>query len=517
MQSETIALEETHCFSQAFIDYISGKESLKHFYSSPPTLDNFQSVIEKRTFSKDKRLLLQTVLQSQYEHLNPEKEVIENLNSLSSPNTYTVTTGHQLNIFTGPLYFIYKIVTTIATCKALQKSYPDFHFIPVYWMASEDHDFEEISYFHYEGKKITWDTAQKGAVGRFDPSQLKAIASQLPEGAFFFKKAYEEKTLANAVRSYVNHLFQEEGLLVIDADDARLKRSFIPVMEKDIFEHAPEMLVAQTSSRLEAEGIKPQVHAREINFFYLHGDLRARIERTEKQFKVVDSGITFTEEDLKQLIHTHPERFSPNVILRPLYQETILPNLAYVGGPSELMYWLQLKSVFDHFEEAFPILMPRNFAMVSTQRNKEKWEKLKLTTSALFSEADAVFSKWVKQNSKNELSLSDELKEVKRIAEQMKQTAKNVDSTLCQHIEAITESYRRKVEKAEKKLLRAEKRKHIEVKTQISKITDEAFPGGTLQERKANFLSFYVENPNFIKNLIEVLDPFKHEMYLFYL
>ena len=320
MQKETIPLEETDCFSSFFLDYISGKRELAPFYSVAPKLENFREIIEGRNFPTAKRSALVDSLEDQYDGLKMEEAISKNIALLKDDKTYTIVTGHQLNIFTGPLYFIYKIITVINTCQVLKKKFPEYNFVPVYWMASEDHDFEEIQYFHYEGKKVEWKTDQKGAVGRFNPKELVEIAKSLPQGAAFFEEAYTAESLAEAVRRYVNHLFGRDGLVVIDADDPQLKQSLNHVVEEDLFSHSPQKLVSKTSKALEALGFKPQVHPREINFFYLNGDVRERIIASESGFEAISSDIHFSESEMRQLIQSNPEQFSPNVILRPLYQ-----------------------------------------------------------------------------------------------------------------------------------------------------------------------------------------------------
>lgn len=516
MLTQTIPLEETDCFSKSFIDYVKQHKDLAPFYETYPVIENFKGVIEKRNFPKGQRDILASSLIRQFEHLNISREVSSNIEKLRDSKTFTITTGHQLNIFTGPLYFIYKIVTVINACKALKKAYPDYHFVPVYWMASEDHDFDEISYFHFEGKKWEWKTDQKGAVGRFDPAELREMAGQLPKGAAFFEEAYSEQTLANAARHYANYLFGEEGLVVVDGDDAELKKALIPVIEDDLFIHKAEELASKTSASLEDLGYKAQVYPRQINFFYLKDDIRERIEKSEDGFKVLDTDIAFSEEEIKDLIVNHPEQFSPNVILRPLYQEMILPNLAYVGGPAETIYWLQLKAVFGHFKTPFPALMPRNFATIISGGMKEKWSKTGLRIEDLFLTTEHAFDKWVKQNTHQDLEYKAELDQLDNIHQALAGKAKDVDPTLVQHLEALHTSFSKKIEKAEKKLVRAEKRKFEEKKNQITDVKEALFPGNSMQERKDNFLNFYLKDPQFIQNLLDHFDAFNFEMYLFF-
>ncbi|MEO9868944.1 bacillithiol biosynthesis cysteine-adding enzyme BshC [Ekhidna sp.] len=516
MRTETLPLDETDCFSQFFIDYINQKQELAPFYSAFPSVTNFKEVIEKKSFKDDHRQVLVKVLEEQYEELDISDAVSGNISSLADSKTFTITTGHQLNIFTGPLYFIYKIVTVINTCKTLKQAYPDYSFVPVYWMASEDHDYDEINHFFFEGKKYVWDTDQTGAVGHFDPSALKDIVSKLPKGAEFFKDAYSQKTLAKAGRSYVNYLFGSEGLVVVDADNTDLKALFSPVIEDDLFVHSPEDLVAKTSASLESQGYKTQVHARQINFFYLDNGIRERIEKTDSGFEVVETNLTFSDYEMRKLIKDHPERFSPNVILRPLYQETILPNLAYIGGPSEAVYWLQLKAVFNHFDTSFPLLMPRNFALVIPSIASTKWGKIGLSHQDVFLDNEAAFTKWIKSNSDHELSYSHELDELKILETSLKQKTEVVDPTLTQHIEALYATFTKRLEKAEKKLVRSEKRIHEDRKEQIDAVKEILFPGGSLQERKDNFLNFYLKDPHFIQNLLDTFDAFNYRMYLMF-
>ncbi len=516
MQTENIPLDETNCFSSLFIDYISEKPELKDFYTDFPSIDNFQSVFENRNFKKEHRKVLVESLLEQYEQTTASEKAISNIKSLSEENTFTITTGHQLNIFTGPLYFIYKIVTVINACKALKKKHPKQHFVPVYWMASEDHDFDEINHFFFDNKKYEWTTDQKGAVGRFKLDDIGDILKELPSGIDFFQEAYGKKTLADAARSYVNHLFEEEGIVVVDADDSNLKKLFSPVIEDDLFNHSAQTACEKDTSAIQALGYKTQVSAREINFFYLDENIRERIEKEGDSFKVVETDIRFTKSEIQKLINEHPERFSPNVILRPLYQETILPNLAYVGGPSEAVYWLQLKSVFEQYKTSFPLLMPRNFALVVSQNEALKWEKTGLSSKDLFLDKDAAFAKWVSGNSTEDLSYSKEMEQLNSIYQSLGEKAAKVDPTLCQHLETLKATSETKLRNAEKKLLNAEKRKHTVKENQISAIKEALFPGGSLQERRDNFLNFYLSDPQFIQTLLDTFDAFEYSMYLLF-
>ncbi len=511
MRLQKLALADTHSFSSFFLDYIQQKDSLKKFYSQAPEIENFQVQIQEKSksYSKTNRKVLTEAIQKQYSGLILTEVVTKNLAALQNENTYTVTTGHQLNIFTGPLYFIYKIVTVINACKELKKKYPMCNFVPVYWMASEDHDYDEIKYFRLYGKKHTWETDQKGAVGRFNPKSIAALFDEIPGDIELFKKAYlNHSTLSEAVRHYVNALFGEEGLIVVDADDRQLKSLFKKVIETDLFTQTPKRFVEEQNKELESDGYRPQVFARDINFFYLDGTIRSRIEIKDEIFHVLDTTLRFTGTEIERMIQEEPEKFSPNVILRPLYQEVILPNLAYSGGPAEVVYWLQLKKVFDHFSIPFPILMPRNFAMIIDQPLSRKFEKTGLEYQHLFEEKNFLFNQWIIKNSVHELTLGKEMQSITKYFTDIRAKAQKIDVTLTKYIDAQAKRTLNNLEKIEQKILRAEKRLHSDKLKQLESVKDELFPKGSPQERVDNFLNYYQKDSQFIQSLLNSFDPF---------
>lgn len=511
MQHKKIPLADTKVFSPFFIDYLQQKEDLKPFYHRFPLPENFEDQIREKSasFSAEHRHVLVSSLQKQYQHLQVSDAAAGNIAALADSNTFAITTGHQLNIFTGPLYFIFKIVTVINACKKLSQAYPGFRFVPVYWMASEDHDYDEIKYFRLYGKKYVWETSQTGAVGRFTTEGFDKLLKEIPGDTSVFKEAYlKNKTLAAAVRHYVNALFGKEGLVVVDADDIDLKKLFRPVMEEDILHQKTVSLVNDTNKGLEELGYKTQVFCRDINFFYVENGIRGRIEKREGRYHVVDTALSFTEGEMKGIIDEQPEKLSPNVILRPLYQDSILPNLAYVGGPAELIYWLQLKNVFDHFQVPMPILMPRNFGVVIDHTVQRKLEKTGLDFTQFFEDKNYLYNHWVLKNSKNNLTVGTERSTIREIYDQLKERAESIDKTLGPFTGAEGTRVLNGLEKIERRLLRAEKRLHTDKLRQIDAVKDALFPNGGLQERVDNFLNFYQQDKDFIDKLLRYFDPF---------
>jgi bacillithiol synthase len=511
MQLKKVRLADTHAFSEFFLDYIKQESKLKPFYHRFPTIANFKEQIaeKSKSFSVQNRNTLTSTLQRQYASLKVTERVKNNISSLQSDKTFTVTTGHQLNIFTGPLYFIFKIVTVINACRELKKQYPEYNFVPVYWMASEDHDYDEIKYFKLYGKKYTWNTEQKGAVGRFSTKGFDALLKDVPGENPIFEQAYlKHKTLAEAGRYYVNALFGDEGVVVIDADDHDLKSLFKNVIHEDVVNNTTLPAVDETNKKLETLNYKTQVFCRDINFFYLDNQVRSRIEKTGDVYKVLDTNLQFTKDQIEKLIENEPEKFSPNVILRPLYQEVILPNLAYVGGPAEVVYWLQLKTVFDRFNVPFPMLMPRNFGMVVEEHLYRKFEKTSLDLPLLFEDKNFLFNHWILKHTKHNLTVGPERNTIQNIFDNLRHRAEAIDKTLGPYLGAEGKRALNSLENIEKKMLRAEKRLQSDKLGQIAAVKDALFPNGGLQERTDNFLNFYQKDPAFIEKLLNIFDPF---------
>lgn len=498
--------KDTGQFSKLLLDYIDDSPNVKPFYSARPTFEGFKDAIKAKTFSKQNRETLVEVLKEQYSSIDTPESVTNNINSLLSEKTFTVTTGHQLNIFTGPLFYIYKLIAAINITKELKKEYPEYHFVPVYWMGSEDHDFEEINHLYVNGKRYEWQSHQKGATGRFNTEGLEDVLNQLPGRVDVFKKALKKHNrLSDVVRDYVNALLGDEGLVIVDADDARFKKEFLYVIEDELFKETSHALVEEQSTALDEAGYKQQLHPRELNLFYLEDGLRARILKEENGFSVIDTDLRFTDKEIRELLKTNPERFSPNVILRPVFQEVILPNLAYVGGPSELAYWFQLKTVFDYFDLAFPILMPRSFIMYIGMSTCHKIQKLDVEFKDLFLRKDLFINKHIRSHTNGQLDLEEAKSALSELYKVLKEKASDVDSTLSALVESEQVKGAKSIARIEQKMLRAEKRKREDELRMLEEVYDSLYPGGSPHERKENILS--IDDPHFIEQLLELLSP----------
>ena len=525
MPTDCLAFKETGYFSNLICDYLDEKKELQNFYNRFPEIKNFKAQIDekKQSFPQENRDVLVNSLNKQYKILKPSKTTLKNIASLKSENTFSIVTGHQLNLFTGPLYFLYKIISTINLTKQLKKEYPESNFVPVYWMATEDHDFEEIDYFNYKGKKIHWNRKVSGAVGELTTDGLDEVfklldlefvggmnANKLKE---LFKKAYlEHNNLTDATFYLANELFGEYGLVIIDANKKELKKLFIPILESELLNKTSFKEVTKTIESLSKENYNIQVNPREINLFYLADGIRERIIESEGVYFVNETEIKWNKKELLEHLYTFPERFSPNVMMRPLYQEVILPNLCYIGGGGELAYWLQLKGYFEEVKVPFPILLLRNSALLITTKQKEKLKKLKITYPQLFLKRDAFINKKVREISNIDIDFSSQKKYLHEQFEALYEIAAQTDKSFIGAVEAQEKKQLKGIDNLEKRLLKAQKLKLADEVSRMTDIKTALFPGESLQERNTNFSEFYLEYGDaLISQLMNSLNPLKHQ------
>jgi len=496
---------------------------LKPFYGYPPEWRSFDTLANEggRGYPLQRRKELVATLRRQYEGIPDAKAVHQGIDQLGREDCFTVVTGHQLNLFTGPLFFFYKVLACINTAEELSRRIPGKKFVPVYWMATEDHDFEEINHFDLGGEKVVWARAAAGAVGRMDTTGLNEVAQRLDQllgpGRFgdqlrsLFERAYlREDSLASAHRRLVHELFGTYGLVCLDGDDPALKRMALPVFERDIREG-----ISYRCSRTDSESLtqlsanySSQAHPREVNFFYLTDGRRERFVRKEGVYQLTQGNERWDLESLIEELHTHPERFSPNVIMRPAYQEVVLPNLAYIGGGGELAYWMQLKRSFEEHGLAYPLLLLRPSLLLVEQKIMRKMRRIGLDPRDMFLERDALIGKRVREISEVDMDFSPLEQTLQSQFIYLYQLAEQTDPSFLKAVRAQEVKQLKGLEKLEKRLLNAQKRKLGSEVDRVAALKDHLFPSGSLQERKLNFSEYYqMMGPDLIPFLKERIDP----------
>lgn len=494
--------DSTGYFTKIVSDYLSCSPQLRPFYQHRPDLSGLKASIQARQSFETPRSLLVEVLEEQYKGLSLSDTVSTNIQLLRKEQTFTITTAHQPNIFTGPLYFIYKILHAVKLAAELATEFPEYHFVPVYYMGSEDADLDELGFVEVGGQKLIWETQQTGAVGRMkvDKALIKLIhaihgqAGVLPFGTewtdLLFGFYTEGKTIQQATLELVNHLFGDFGLVVLIPDNAQLKTAFQSVIAKELTEQFSHAIVAETIAALE-KNYKVQTGGRELNLFYLKDDKRERIEVNNGIYTVLGSDLRFTKQEILQELNDYPDRFSGNVIIRGAFQETVLPNIAFIGGGGELAYWLELKNVFAAVQIPYPVLMLRNSFLLVSREQAAKWAQLGFSDIEWFASEEDLINKWVKRNTENTLSLSAEIGQAAAYYQHLRNLTDRVDKTLSEHVSALERKALKKIEDLEKKILRAEKKRYAVQQNQIHTLQQALFPHNSLQERVDNISLYY--------------------------
>lgn len=501
---EKISPEISNHLPELAVDYLNGVEFLKPFYQYTPNINSFKQIIEDRKKHPVNRKALVETLKEQYKAISEKPE----LDVLLDGKTFTVTTGHQLCLFTGPIYFIYKIATTINLANQLKKAYPEYNFVPLYWMASEDHDIDEIQDLYINGEQLDSEISYSGIAGELPATMLSNFIDKVDEKVkvnqelfSVFKKAYkEQENLANATRQIVNDLFGSYGLVVLDGNDKALKQSFSEVIKDEILKGTSAKLVEEQSKKL-SEKYKTQINPRAVNLFYLGGNSRERIEKINSAYQTVDGKFNWNEKELLEEINESPQNFSPNVVLRPLYQETTLPNLAYVGGPSEIAYWFQLKKVFEHHQQFYPALILRNGSLLINTSVQRKMEQLDLKPTDLFQSEQELISAFLESHQSYK-GLEEEKERLNQLFESVLTKATSIDEGLESFILSQKAATEKQLENIDKKILKTIKNQEEVNIERIRFIHQSVFPNATLQERKMNVL----DDTNWLgKELIDVM------------
>ena len=523
MKCENIPFKDIPLHSQLVLDYLAEKESVSQYISGFPSKEGLIKQAKERKFDSKSRALLHNTLLNQYDGLDVHPHVLQNIKAVLDNKTKTITTGHQLCLNTGPLYFIYKIASTIALCKELNNS-SDQNFVPVFWMATEDHDFEEIRSFEVFRKSFSINAESLGAVGPMSTNIVKNLFDDLSDEFNLNEKAkdwlemaemaYKESDLASATRHLVNSLFGKYGLVVIDANDADLKRSFSNVISLELFENKSFKNVSVQSTELKDQGYKAQVNPREINLFYMKEGLRERIVQEKSDFVVLNTDLRFSEESIKEELNKHPERFSPNVVLRPMYQEFVLPNVAMIGGGGEIAYWMQLRSAFKEHGIDFPLLILRDSALYIRKKSTQILEQNNLEISDLFKATDVLSSDLVIDD--QSIDFESYTSELDDFINKLRENMESVSKPLAQNTEIMGKEWIKGLTRLEKKVVK-ELKSANEVKiNKVLRVKEEVLPVGIFQERKINILQILLSFDSFdLDELIDAFNPLDKKLSVF--
>lgn len=484
------------------------KDFLNHqiegFENATFSFENFaqQIHLKQNSFEQVQRDIISNAFTDQLSNLQLSAKQKENIESLKSINTFTITTGHQLNLFSGPVFFVYKIFQTIKTCTNLKEKFPDYNFVPVYWMASEDHDFAEINHFKTENNYYEINEKSGGAVGRIkinDTFFISEFEKEFKDSIFgtelilMLKEAYKAgNTLTEAIKILVNRLFSDFGLLILDGDSKELKNQIKEIFKDELLNFSLNKLSKEKVNFLTDKYGKVQVNPREINLFYL-SETRDRIDFDGENYVIVDTDRKFTKEEILAELENFPERFSPNALMRPVYQEKVLPNLAYIGGNAEIMYWLELKDYFTKINIPFPILIPRNSMLFIKEKTLGKIEKLDLKIEDFFQNFTKITNAKILDNNSVLESLESQENLIVNNFSVLKLLAETTEKSFGNMVKAEEVRQLKSFKRLKKRLLHAEKIKQNELLERLETLFLDVHPAKTWQERIFNFSVFFAD------------------------
>lgn len=488
-------------------------------------MDGLLNAANERQFDASHRDLLVKTIRQQAKQSNYADEVaMAQLERLGQDGVYTVTTGHQLCLYGGPMFFLYKMLSVVRLCEQLKQQNVDC--VPIYWMASEDHDFEEVNHIFLGDQKFSWDVEAQGAVGEMTIQGLQGFKDAVgailkddhryEDALVVLDEIFTEgKTLSLCIQDFVYWATSGLGILVLDANNSEMKTVFRSIMERELLEGIGSKALAESDSLITELGYETQVNHREINLFYLIQGYRERLVRLGEGFGTADGQHRWSKEEVLELLAVHPERFSPNVVLRPVYQECVLPNIAYVGGPGETAYWLQLKPLFDALGVSMPVVLLRDmFVLVEPLVEKKraqlglKYDQLSSGTAA---HVDALLTKLVKQEGTHEYLVGDPSNNIESEFKQIIASLSDFDPTLAESARAEQTKAMKRLQALQKKVLRADKRRSEVIKTRLDVVINALHPGGHPQERHNNWLHHFIE-PKLVQEMLSSCDPLSIEV-----
>lgn len=515
----------TNRFSQLVVDHVAGDHFLDDFRLFPPNIDGLRAAATKKKFTGPARAILVGALRRQYEGIDITGPVAESIERLLQEDALTVTTGHQLCLFTGPLYVPFKLLNTIRLARTLSDEL-ERPVVPVFWMATEDHDRAEIDHAWIGGRKVEWKGKQAGATGRMSLDGIDQVLAEVdpllgsgPQADAMrmeLRRCYRPAhTLAQATRLFVHALFGRYGLVILDGDDREMKKLFVPVMREELLNGITQRSVAYADERLK-ERYPSQAHARPINLFHLRPGHRSRIEAVGDHYQVLDGGPRFTVDELLLDLELRPQDYSPNVLLRPVYQETVLPNIAYIGGGGEVAYWMQLKWLFQALQLPMPVVLLRTSAAFLSAKHEEQRRALGLSPEDLFRPGHELANRVAQRTSGLDTDVVAEQQELDALFKRLRERASGIDATLGPSTDAAAVRSQRMLTNLHGKMDRALRRREAVHLGRVAAITEGLFPDGGLQERRQNVLPMLAaQGPAVLDRWLEELDPLAGQFTLF--
>jgi bacillithiol biosynthesis cysteine-adding enzyme BshC len=532
---------DTTGFSHLFVDYVTNYSKVKDFYDGDfKDQKVWQLKLESVTKrSVDRSLLVQTLL-NQNRDYHCGVKTLANIDLLLNENTVAVITGQQVGLFGGPLYTLYKIITVLKLSEQLSQRFPEYNFVPIFWLEGEDHDIEEVSsvsfitasnelhQLNYEYEKKSHDK-HYGAVGEihfsesiallFDELKKQLLPSEYSDSVInLFSTAYQKgMTFGKSFIHLFNVLLEDSGLIFFDPHNSSTKKLLIPLFEQELINISRTcQIVINQSEKLE-QYYHAQIKPKPVNLFFFYQGGRYALEPRSNTFTLKGTRKSFTIDEMKEFLYSDPNLFSPNVVLRPICQDLIFPTISYIAGPSEISYFAQLKLLYDVHNIPEPIIYPRSSATIIEDRIQKVIDKYQLSPLNFFGNIDLLKNKVLESISdfKIEELFADTFGTVSESLTSIKDGLATIDSTLIPAMETTLSKMQTSLNILKEKTITAQKRQHDISLRQLDKVSLHIFPNSNLQERELNIIYFLNKyGLEFLRWLREELavDKFMHQL-----
>ncbi len=511
----SIKFSEIPSHPQLFVDYIENYEKVKNFY--PSNFRDEEALIknlENYNKSLEHREKLVNILRKQYSKIKASSKTISNIEALLSENTFAIVTGQQLGILTGPLYTIYKIITSIKLSEQLNEKYPELRFVPIFWLEGDDHDFDEVNWIKVLDienslTKIVYDDGldaetNRGPIGNYQfdlmiEQFIEKISSTLRETEFkpdlinLIKQHYfAGASFKSSFVGLLKEFFDKHGLIIFDPQDLEVKEWLKHIFIKDIeiYRFLSEELILR-SAKLE-QNYHAQVKIKPINLFYIEDNGRYLIEPSGNDFRLKGKRKKFTHEQLINEIDSTPEKFSPNVVLRPICQDFLFPTAYYIAGPAEICYHSQIYPYYAIHNLTPPILYPRASATIIEAKVQNILNKYELSLKNFFSDIEALATNIADRNSEivvNNL-IEKAIQDTHLPFEELRENLIKIDATLEDVVKTARNKTITALEVVKEKALQAQRKRNEIIFRQIYKTSNILYPDENLQEREINFIYF---------------------------
>lgn len=527
-----------------FLDYLYEFENVAEFYENDfRNKENYLKIF--KNISENKGQIpseVSDIIFRQYLNLNPSQITQENIKKLSDKKTLAIVTGQQLGILGGPLYTFYKIITAIKLSQFLSERYNDYNFVPVFWLEADDHDFNEVRNVKVIDQSNDLQTIGykeeieedelRQSVGTIDLDSsindfFEKLNSVLLQTDFKtanidkLKNIYKEgRSFKDAFRDIIFNYFDEQGLVIFDPQDTEVKKILKPVFKKEItdFRAHTEKLVL-VSATLE-ELYHAQVKVKPVNLFLLVDGGRYSIEPVENEYRLKRKRKSFTQDQLLELLENEPERFSPNVLLRPICQDYLFPTAFYVGGPSEISYFAQIKPLYELYNIPQPVIYPRSSATILEKSISNSLEKYSVLVNDIFIDVENVKKKII--NSIEESSVDEMFEgiteQIDASFDQLKEKLIDLDKTIADSSNRYRDKILNNLNDLKSKAEKAQQKKYEVTLRQIDRAAVHLFPNSNLQEREINYIYFSNKyGEEVLKQIFEQLqiNKFEHQIIKF--